>query len=432
MVGEEFAEEALAQLGVDGLTGGQGREFFPGARADLVDGFAGLFGDGQAEAADVGVAQRRALAQFDHELVVGSEHERFGEGVDGDMRFGLVRAEGAPAVTRIVVQRILHVAVAAVLLLIGHRVGDGVGHEDVLDLVVAPGPHLELEVGELELAVLAAGESAAGVRGVREDFQAQPGDAREAVMADDPVFVLVGVRARSLDGAVGFLPEQGAFGGLEVGGPDDLPGLPSALGGGAALLQPAGERSFGLLSGGGFGGFDGVDELLGFGDRAGGMFRLIGQEGLRAAAGLAVLVDAVEEGRQGVVIGLGDGVELVGVTLRAAERHPQPRRAHGVHAVQHVIDPRLLGVAAAFAIGHVIALEAGRELLLGGRVRQEVAGELFERELVVRDVAVEGLDDPVAPRPVAAGGVRLEAVGVRIAGGVEPPHGHTLAIMRRG
>ena len=160
------------------------------------------------------------------------------------------------------------------------------------------------------------------------------------------------------------------------------------------------------------------------------MFRLIGQEGLRGATGLAVLVDAVEERREGVVIGLRDGIELVGVALRAAQRHAQPRRAHGVHSIQHVIDPRFLRVAAAFAIGHVVTLEAGRELLLRGGVRQEVSRELLNGELVVRRIAIEGFDDPVAPGPVRPRGIRLEAVGVRIAGGVEPPHGHAFTVVR--
>ena len=92
MVGEEFSEEAFTQFCPDGLAGGESREFFPRTRADLVHGFSGFGGDGQAEAADVRVPERRALAQLDHELVVGSEDERFGEGVDGDMRLGLVRA----------------------------------------------------------------------------------------------------------------------------------------------------------------------------------------------------------------------------------------------------------------------------------------------------------------------------------------------------
>ena len=172
--------------------------------------------------------------------------------------------------------------------------------------------------------------------------------------------------------------------------------------------------------------------MLGFGDRAGGMLGLIGEVGFSGVTGLAVFVDAVEEGREGVVIGLGDRVELVGMALRAAEREAQPGRAHGVHAVQDVIDARLLGVAAALAVGHMVALEAGRELLLGGRIREQVTGELFEGELVVRCVTVEGFDDPVAPRPVVAGRIRLEAVGVRVTRGIEPPHGHAFAVMRRG
>ena len=248
-------------------------------------------------------------------------------------------------------------------------------------------------------------------------------------MADDPVLVLIRMRARGLDRAISFLLEDRAFGGLEGGCLDDLPGLPSGFGVGATLLYPSGERSFSLLTGGGFGGLDGVDQLLGFGDRARGIFRLIGQVRLGSATRLAVLVDAVEEGRERVVVGLRDGVELVGMALRAAERQAEPGRAHGVHAIQYVIDARFLGVAAALAVGHVVALEAGRELLLGGRIREEVAGELFEGELVVRSVTVEGFDDPVTPRPVVASRIRLEAVGVRIAGGVEPPHGHALAVV---
>jgi hypothetical protein len=111
------------------------------------------------------------------------------------------------------------------------------------------------------------------VRGVRQDLEAQAGDARESVMADDPVFVLVGVRAGSLDGAVGFLLEDGAFGGLEGVGFDDLPGLPAGGGLAARLLEPAAERRIGCLSCGGLGGFGGVDKLLGLGDRPRGMFR---------------------------------------------------------------------------------------------------------------------------------------------------------------
>ena len=165
------------------------------------------------------------------------------------MRLGLVGTLGRPAVARVVVERVLYVPVVAVLLLVRHRVGDGVVDEDVADLVIAAGADLQFEVGELEFAVLAAGEAAAGVRGVREDFQTQAGDAFEAIMADDPVFVLVGMRAGGLDGAVGFLFEHGAFGGLERGGFDHLPGLPPCGDFGLTLSEPANEGGFRFLAG---------------------------------------------------------------------------------------------------------------------------------------------------------------------------------------
>ena len=62
---------------------------------------------------------------------------------------------------------------------------------------------------------------------------------------------------------------------------------------------------------------------------------------------------------------------------------------------------------------------------------QQVAGQLLDRELVERQVAVEGVDDPVAPRPHAAQAVDVVAVRVGVAGRVEPGHGHPLAVARR-
>ena len=64
-------------------------------------------------------------------------------------------------------------------------------------------------------------------------------------------------------------------------------------------------------------------------------------------------------------------------------------------------------------------------------MRQQIAGELLDRELVERQIAVEGADHPVAPRPHAAIAVDVVAVRVGVAGGVEPRHGHPLAVVRR-
>ena len=67
-----------------------------------------------------------------------------------------------------------------------------------------------------------------------------------------------------------------------------------------------------------------------------------------------------------------------------------------------------------------------------GRVRQQVAGELLDRELVERHVGVQGADDPVAIGPEVAQVVALEAVRVGVAGQVEPRPGPALAELRRG
>ena len=65
------------------------------------------------------------------------------------------------------------------------------------------------------------------------------------------------------------------------------------------------------------------------------------------------------------------------------------------------------------------------------RARQQVAGDLLDDELVVGQVAVEGVDDPVAVEADLARLVLLVAVGVGVAGGVEPDPAPALAVVRR-
>ena len=49
--------------------------------------------------------------------------------------------------------------------------------------------------------------------------------------------------------------------------------------------------------------------------------------------------------------------------------------------VDHVLHVVLLGNRAALEIDHVIAIETGGDLLVHGRVGQQIAGELLDREL---------------------------------------------------
>ena len=77
-------------------------------------------------------------------------------------------------------------------------------------------------------------------------------------------------------------------------------------------------------------------------------------------------------------------------------------------------------------------MEAGGDLLVVGGGRQQVARQLLGGELVERHVAVQGVDHPVAVLPDRARAVNAVAVGVGVAGGVEPVLAPPLAVVRAG
>ena len=115
-----------------------------------------------------------------------------------------------------------------------------------------------------------------------------------------------------------------------------------------------------------------------------------------------------------------DGVELVIVASRTADRQAEPNGAGGVNPVFGVHHEDFLGDGAAFACGDVAAVESGGDLLFLGGVGKQVAGNLLDGELVEGLIAVEGADDPVAVGPHLAVIVVVQAVGIGVAGGVEP------------
>jgi len=70
--------------------------------------------------------------------------------------------------------------------------------------------------------------------------------------------------------------------------------------------------------------------------------------------------------------------------------------------------------------------------LIEGSIREQVAGELFDDELVKGEVAIEGVDDPLAIFPDGPGFVPGAAVGVGVAGLIEPVAGPAFAELGRG
>src|SRR5258708_2751834 len=108
------------------------------------------------------------------------------------------------------------------------------------------------------------------------------------------------------------------------------------------------------------------------------------------------------------------------VTARAAESESEKGRAGGRHAIDDGLDAVLLEVDPALEIAGSVAVESGGDQLIDSRVRQQVAGELLDRELIEGHIAIEGVDDPVAILPHLAGSVNGVAVGIGVAGDVEP------------
>ncbi len=93
--------------------------------------------------------------------------------------------------------------------------------------------------------------------------------------------------------------------------------------------------------------------------------------------------DGVEEGDQAVKIFLPDGIELVVVATRATHGETQPGGARGACPVDHVLRMVFRGNGAAFKVDHVIAVEAGGDLVVEGGVGQQIARQLLDGELVV-------------------------------------------------
>ena len=154
-----------------------------------------------------------------------------------------------------------------------------------------------------------------------------------------------------------------------------------------------------------------------------------GEDGRSAGVSAAAINGGlVKEGGELVVFLLCEGVIFVVVAAATIEGQGQPDCAGGLGHIHDVVDTVLLGDAPTLTINGVVTQEAGGKALLRGSVRQKVACKLPDGEVVPRDVAIEGVDNPVSPRPHCTFAITLIAVGVSIASGVEPWPGHALTI----
>ena len=152
----------------------------------------------------------------------------------------------------------------------------------------------------------------------------------------------------------------------------------------------------------------------------------------RGVDGGVGLVAVVQHREDLVILFLRQRVVLVVVALGALNGDAQHRLAERVHAVEHRLHPELFRVDAALFVDHRVAQEPGGDLLLLGGIGQQIAGQLLDQEPVVAHVLIQGVDHPIAPEPDFAGLVFFVAVGVGIAGGVEPRARPALTVVGGG
>ena len=130
---------------------------------------------------------------------------------------------------------------------------------------------------------------------------------------------------------------------------------------------------------------------------------------------------------------MGERVVFVRVALGAADGKAEPDGAGGGGAIDGGFGAVELEVGAGLVVLEGIAVEAGRYFLIECGLREEIAGELFDGETVEGDIAVHGVDHPIAVEVgVGAEGVVEVAGAVGEAGEVEPVAAPALAEVRRG
>ena len=139
-----------------------------------------------------------------------------------------------------------------------------------------------------------------------------------------------------------------------------------------------------------------------------------------------------EEGQEPVVIALGDRIDLVIVASGAVDRHAQDDLSGGGDdAIERIVSG--LRPVGRFIVPDPQAVESRRDQGLGRAGVDLVAGQLLADELVVRLVAVVGVDHIIAVAPgEGLGRVALVTVGLAEPDQVEPVPGPVLAIVGRG
>ena len=128
----------------------------------------------------------------------------------------------------------------------------------------------------------------------------------------------------------------------------------------------------------------------------------------------------IKKGVKAKVILLADRIILVVVTLRTLHGHAHEACGNGVDFIDDVSNPVFLGYRSPLMGIHAIAQKSRGHLLFGCGTGKQVTGQLLNDKFAVRLVLNEGLNHPVPPAPHVTVVINGIAVGVGIAGSIQP------------
>ena len=155
-----------------------------------------------------------------------------------------------------------------------------------------------------------------------------------------------------------------------------------------------------------------------------------------ADAVAAEALSALEDGGEGVVVLMRDGIEFVLVAAGAAEREAHEGAAHDVDLLIDHIHAQLVLVRLGEDLGTEIEETGGRDAtlayfdILG---LHEIASKLLDHELIKGQIIIEGLHDVVAVTPRGAKrDVFIQTIRVRVTRHIQPVTAPLLAIGMRG
>ena len=132
-----------------------------------------------------------------------------------------------------------------------------------------------------------------------------------------------------------------------------------------------------------------------------------------------------------IELALRDRIELVVVTDRATDCQSEPHGSDRFGSIHRISHADLVVDRTTFAGRDVAAIETRCDPLFHRRVRQQVTGELLDRELIEGDVPIERSDDPITIRPERSFVIEMQPVRVAISCRVQPVPREMLAVPSR-